>query len=371
MNSQELVMLAVALLAFEAVVALVPLARRVAMAYAITDLPKPGKLHRAATPYLGGIAVAIAVIMPLPFLPGWQKEAAAILLGALLVCTAGLVDDIRTLGPSRRLAVEAAAASIAFAGGARVELVSGPVDLVLTVAFLVLLTNSFNLLDNMDGAMGIIGTTTAAALAAGAALQDQTLVGGLAAMVAGACVGFLVYNWHPAKIFLGDAGSLFIGFLLGAIALKLRFVVESPSRIAAVGLLVGPALFDTALVVVSRLRAARPIYVGGTDHTSHRLLMLGMHTRTVAVVLALGTGACAVLGLSVGRGLLPAGPVLAAVVALGGVALLALLRIPVYDRGAGREVPNLAKMSRPLASVVATGSETAVGRPAPLTGERL
>lgn len=338
MTGDEATLVALGLTAFLAVLALVPLVRRVAVAYGVTDVPALGKLHSTATPYLGGVAVALAVAGASAFLPAWSVEGAAILVGALAVGAAGLVDDMRTVGPGRRLAVEALAASVAFAAGARVELLGGPADFLLTVAALVVLTNSFNLLDNMDGAAGVVGTTTAVALLAAAVLEGQVLVGGLASLVAGACLGFLVHNWHPARIFLGDAGSLFVGFLLAAIALKLRFVVAPPASVAALGLLVGTALFDTTLVVVSRLRAGRPIHVGGTDHVSHRLLMLGLPCPSVAGVLAVGTAACAALGLAVGRGVLPAWPVVAAVVAVGLTALAALLRMPVYDRLPVREV---------------------------------
>lgn len=338
MTGDETVIVGLGMLAFAAVVALVPLVQRVAVAYGITDAPKKGKLHSVATPYLGGVAVVLAVIGSSPLLPKWSVQATVILVGAVAVGLAGLVDDMRTLRPSRRLAVEVLAASAAFGVGARVGVAAEPVDFLLTVVALVVLTNSFNLLDNMDGAAGVIGTTIALALAGAAVLAGQVLVGGLAALVAGACLGFLVYNWHPAKIFLGDAGSLFLGFLLAVIALKLRFEVAPPRSVAAVGLLLGPALFDTTLVVVSRVRARRPIYIGGTDHCSHRLLMLGLGTRSVAAVLALGTAACTALGLAVGRDVLPAAPVTAAAVLVAVAALVALLRLPVYEGGAGRHI---------------------------------
>ncbi|MGI8686802.1 MAG: glycosyltransferase family 4 protein [Acidimicrobiales bacterium] len=338
MTNDEVMIAGLGLLAFAAVVVLIPLVLRVAVAYGVTDAPGQGKLHSATTPYLGGIAVVVAVLGASPLLPKWSAQAAVLLLAACAVGIAGLVDDMRTLRPTRRLAVEIGAAGLAFGAGARVNASVEPVDFVLTVIVLVVLTNSFNLLDNMDGALGVIGTTTALFLVGAAVLEGQVLVGGLGALVAGACLGFLVYNWHPAKIFLGDAGSLFLGFLLAAIALKLRFVVAPPESVAAVGLLLGPALFDTTLVVLSRARAGRPVYVGGTDHCSHRLLMLGLGTRTVAAVLAAGTAACGALGLAAARDVLPAAPLLAGATVVGVAALVALLRVPVYERGAGRDV---------------------------------
>ena len=333
-------------LAFAGAAVLVPVVRRVALARGVVDEPTRGRLHATATPGLGGLAVVVAVTAGSVMLPGWSAPAAGILAGALLVAAVGLWDDVGHVGPAPRLLVEAVAASVAFAAGARLDVAAGPLDLVPTVVVLVVLTNSFNLLDNMDGAAGVVATTTAVALVVGAVLAGQLQVGGLAAAVAGACLGFLLYNWHPATIFLGDTGSLFVGFLLSSVALELRFEAGSPAGLAAVGLLVGVPLLDTTLVVVSRVRAGRPIHVGGTDHLAHRLLLLGLPCRAVAAALALLAGATAALGLAVGRGLVPALPVAGGVAVVGGAALLALLRLPVYEGGGGRVVGNPRRAPR-------------------------
>jgi UDP-GlcNAc:undecaprenyl-phosphate/decaprenyl-phosphate GlcNAc-1-phosphate transferase len=331
-----------------AVVALVPLVRRVAIGYGVTDRPAPGKLHRAPTPYMGGVAIVVAAFAASSFLPGWSAQAAVILGAAVMIAIAGLVDDMRTVSPRSRLAIEIAASLAAAAAGARVDITGGPIDWVLTVGWLVVITNSFNLLDNMDGAAGIIGTTTALGLVIAAGSQGQVLVGGLAALVLGACLGFLAYNWYPAKIFMGDAGSLFLGFLLAVIALKLRFPADRLGGIAAVVLLAGSALFDTTLVVISRLATGRKVYLGGTDHTSHRLLHLGVSVQTTAIVMAFGTASCVVLGLGVGRGALPAMPVLVAVLSVGALALTALLRVPIYGETTSRVIEPV-----PLAPAIA------------------
>lgn len=308
---------------------LVPVARRSALRLGLTDRPGRGKVHSVATPYLGGVAVAVAVLLAAA-VGGWRGEAMGVLGAALMVACVGLADDVRTARPSVRLAVEAAAACIAFAVGARVQLFGGPADLLLTVVWLVVLTNAYNLLDNMDACASAIVAVSAGGLLASAALGDQVLVGTLAAAEAGAAVGFLVYNWHPARIFLGDAGSLFLGFLVSATALKLRFPTGHGAGLVAVCLMAGPALFDTTLVVVARIRAGRPIYIGGTDHTSHRLMALGLQARTVVVLLAAATAGCGGLGVAVGRGSVH--PLAAAVptALLGALALAWLLRLPVY-----------------------------------------
>jgi UDP-GlcNAc:undecaprenyl-phosphate GlcNAc-1-phosphate transferase len=189
----------------------------------------------------------------------------------------------------------------------------------------------------MDAAAGSIATIIASALALTALIEGQLIVGGLAVVVAAACLAFLLYNWHPAKIFMGDAGSLFLGFLLAVISLKLRTSVSHFASIVAVVLLVGPAVLDTSLVVLSRVRNRRPIYIGGTDHTSHRLVLLGIPSAMVTAILAVGTMMSCGLGVLVAEGVVS--PVVA--VPLAGIpafaALIFLLRVGVYvDDGRGR-----------------------------------
>jgi UDP-GlcNAc:undecaprenyl-phosphate GlcNAc-1-phosphate transferase len=332
-------------LAFGLVVLLVPLCRRFALAKGICDAPEPGKVHRDPTPYLGGVSIALSAVLCSLLLPGWDSaadDAAMILVAACMVSVAGLLDDVRGLGPGSRLLVEVGAALLAVSAGARIQVFGDVVDVVLSVVALVVLTNSFNLLDNMDSAAGAIAATIGTALAVTALLEGQMLVGGLAVVVASASLGFLVYNWHPASIFMGDAGSLFLGFLLAVIALKLRTGVgHFPSAVAVV-LLVAPAVLDTALVVISRVRSGRPIYIGGTDHSSHRLMLLGLGPRLVLAVLVLATAFSASMGVLVSQGLMH--PVVAAVIVFvpGVIALVALLRVGRYSQSGGRAQLRLA-----------------------------
>jgi UDP-GlcNAc:undecaprenyl-phosphate GlcNAc-1-phosphate transferase len=307
----------------------VPVARRSALRLGVTDRPGAGKVHTSPTPYLGGVAVAAAVVCGAAA-GGWQREFAAILAAAAVVSCIGLVDDIRTASPRIRLLVEAVAACVAYLAGARFELLGGGADLALTVVWLVVLTNAYNLLDNMDACASLVVGTTAAAVLGAAVLQDQPAVGTVAIAIVGAVAGFLVFNWHPARIFLGDAGALFLGFLVSAMALKLRFPGGDGTDVLAVGLVAAPALFDTTLVVISRVRSGRPIYVGGTDHTSHRLAHLGMSTRPIGVVLAVASAGCGAMGVAVGREALDPRFAIAPLVVLGLVFLAILLRLPVY-----------------------------------------
>jgi UDP-GlcNAc:undecaprenyl-phosphate/decaprenyl-phosphate GlcNAc-1-phosphate transferase len=314
--------------AFVATLALIPLTQRVALLNDVTSLPRSDRLHSRPTPYLGGVAIVLVAAAASPFIGEWQTEAGVIILGALLLGVVGLLDDLHNLQPAPRLIAEVLAALLAASVGAHVEIFGGVIDIVLTVVWFVAVTNAFNLVDNMDGAAGGIASATAVALAITAGLGDQVLVGGLAAVVAGSCVAFLFYNWHPARIFMGDAGALPLGYLLAAIALKLRFPVEHFASVTAIVLFTAPALFDTTLVVISRVARHRPIYIGATDHASHRLLRLGIPTRSVAALITLASAVCAGLGVAVGRGTLPALPTAVPVALVGVLGLVALLRLP-------------------------------------------
>ena len=349
-------------LAFLVVTALVPFCRRFALDRGITDGPAQGKIHRTPTPYLGGVAIAVAAAGSSIVLPDWPRNAVVVLAAACLMSVAGLLDDMRGLRASTRLAIEVPAAVIAVMAGARSNffgnwLFGNWIDFVISVVFLVGLTNAFNLLDNMDGAAGAIGTTIAIALATTALLEHQVLVGGLAVVLAATCLGFLVYNWHPAAIFMGDAGSLFIGFLLAVIALMLRTPVPHPASALSLVLLVGPALFDTTLVVISRTRARRPIYIGGTDHTSHRLILLGLTPVGAAALLVFATALCGLLGVLVAQGVIAASVVapIVAVAAIVGLALM--LRVGVYKPERGRGELTRADRSQVPVTAVARDRE--------------
>jgi UDP-GlcNAc:undecaprenyl-phosphate GlcNAc-1-phosphate transferase len=323
---------------FVVVAVMIPFARRFALAKGITDHPAAGKAHTTPTPYLGGVAIALGAVLLSFSLPEWKAQAAAIFAGAVMVGIVGLVDDVRTVQPKVRLLVEIAAASIAVAAGAKASLFGTPIDYVITVVWIVVITNAFNLLDNMDAACGVISTIIASALAVVALLEGQQLVGGLAVVVAAACLAFLIYNWHPARIFMGDAGALFLGYLLAVISLKIRVDVSHFASAVSLVLLVGPAVFDTALVVVSRVSTGRHIFMGGTDHTSHRLVLLGFGDVQVAWILSAFTACSCTLGVLVAEDLVNPWLAIALAIVPASVAFVYLLRIGVYaaDDGGGR-----------------------------------
>jgi UDP-GlcNAc:undecaprenyl-phosphate GlcNAc-1-phosphate transferase len=305
--AEGLVLLA---LAAAGTAALTPVAIRVALQIGFVDNPAERKFHRRPTPYLGGLAVAGAVLVILAVSivvrPEVRWELLAIAVGGLAVAAVGLLDDWSPIRPLPRLVVQAGAACVLWIGGIRIGATGiAAADLAMTVFAVMAVTNAVNLLDNMDGVA--TGTVAVASLFffGIAASQGQLLVAPMAAVLAGACLGFLPYNYNPARIFLGDAGALFLGFLLATLAIKLE-LPGSPTavRVTVPLLVVGVPLFDMVLVVVSRYRAGRPVFQGATDHSAHRIVTLGLSPRGAFLVvqaacLSCGVAAILVLGANV------------------------------------------------------------------------
>jgi UDP-GlcNAc:undecaprenyl-phosphate/decaprenyl-phosphate GlcNAc-1-phosphate transferase len=276
-----------------------PVMRLVALRFGVIDRPAARKIHANPVPLLGGAAIYVAFIAVL-ILFGDRRyihEVVGIFLGATLVSLMGIVDDRWGLGSYVKLAGQLLAAYILIYSGVHVRIWGTWLDMAVTVGWVVGITNAMNLLDNMDGLSGGIAMIAAVFFTLLAALSNQYLVGALAAALAGACAGFLVYNWNPAHIFMGDTGSLFLGFLLAAVGIKLRFPSNSDTITWMIPVLVmGLPVFDTTLVFISRLRRGKnPLTTPGKDHISHRLAHLTGSRREAVLLCYLLAGA---VGLS-------------------------------------------------------------------------
>jgi UDP-GlcNAc:undecaprenyl-phosphate GlcNAc-1-phosphate transferase len=255
-----------------------PVMRLVALRFGVIDQPAARKIHANPVPLLGGAAIYVAFIVVL-LLFGDRRyihEVVGIFIGATLVSLMGVVDDRWGLGSYVKLIGQLLAACILVYSGVQVSIWGNWLDIVVTIGWVVGITNAMNLLDNMDGLSGGLAMIAAVFFTLLASLSDQYLVGALAAALAGACAGFLVYNWNPAHIFMGDTGSLFLGFLLAAVGIKLRFPSNSDTITWMIPVLVlALPVFDTTLVFISRLRRGKnPLTTPGKDHISHRLAFL-------------------------------------------------------------------------------------------------
>ena len=292
--------------------------------------PVADRYHQAIIPLGGGIAIfttitsiiiAAALAIKILLVPGqfdWIAESAnidpadflgkinqliIILLSALALFALGLADDKKHLGPFLKLAVQFAVAIIAAAfAEIRVELFieNKIITITLSAIWIVLIINAFNFLDNMDGAAAGIAVIAGCILFIPAALSGQVFVGGLALVLIGTLLGFLVFNFPPAKIFMGDAGSLVIGFFVAMLTLRTTYYQEAQSGqwypVFLPALVMAVPLYDFISVTFLRLRQGKSPFIGDTQHFSHRLKKHGLtDTQTVLTLylatLATGLGA--------------------------------------------------------------------------------
>ncbi|MFQ5657458.1 MAG: MraY family glycosyltransferase [Candidatus Methylomirabilales bacterium] len=270
---------------------LTPLCRGAARRIGVLDIPGLRKIHSQPVPLMGGVALLIAFGTGLLFSAASHRGLTGILLGLLVVFIVGLLDDVRGLSPWAKLAGQGAAATIAIAGGVQMSFLGSPYfNIPVTLLWIVAITNAFNLLDNMDGLSAGLGAISAAAFALLAARYqalgpEQLVTAATGAALAGACLGFLRYNLYRATIFMGDSGSLALGFLLACLgAFGSWRSPTAPTSIMIPLLVLAYPIFDTTLVVFLRWRRGQPIFQGGKDHSSHRLANLGM-SRTEVVLL--------------------------------------------------------------------------------------
>lgn len=281
---------------------LTPLVRRVALRLGVVDQPNHRKVHRSAVPRLGGVAVFLGWAAALMVSGGAGALSAetdagiplAVMGTSVLVVLFGLWDDCVNLSGRLKLVLQVAVASVVFWAGLRIDRITnpfggellfpGPLTYAVTVLWIIGMMNAVNLIDGLDGlACGIAGITALGLLAAGFYLDSPTSVVILTAL-AGACAGFLRYNFYPATIFLGDAGSQFLGFVFAVTAL----IDNQYKSATAVALLIpltalSVPIADTALAFLRRVRRRRSIFRADKGHLHHRLLALGLAHREVVL----------------------------------------------------------------------------------------
>ena len=338
----DLIAFAVALLA--SLGATVPV-RHFALRYGMVDHPNARKVHLKPIPMLGGIAIylgfVLAVLLTLHHAP--QQQIIGILAGATLLAIVGLLDDGDMLHHQVKLFIGMPAAAIfLIASGIRADIISTFVpghlgvmlDSGLTILWVVAITASFSILDHMDGLCAGTAAIAAFFFAISASMWGQTMVQTLAFATFGAALGFLRWNFNPAKIFMGDGGAMLLGFLMATLGLKVHPSGDQfPGTWLIPVLILGVPIFDTTLVTISRARRGLlPFTSPGKDHTAHRLSNLGLgHRGAVLALYALsilsGLLAMAALRLSAARDY----ALFAVLVVLAGIAIIALESAP-YDR---------------------------------------
>jgi len=330
---------------------LTPVAIAAAVRLGVLDRPGAHKSHRTPTPYLGGVAIVLAVAVTIGAAAALRPDGEALgTLAGLLgigvgVAVLGLLDDLRGLPVAVRFGAQLAAALGLWQLGIRAEVSGSPaLDLAVTVIWVVGVTNALNLLDNMDALSASTATVAAGWFAVLALIEGQVLVGALAAALAGGAAGFLRDNRPPARIYMGDAGSLFLGVMLAALGLLIEF--DSLLAGAAVPILVLTVpVLDTTLVVAARIRHGISPFRGGRDHTSHRLVRLGIPVPIAVALIATAGLAHGWVALIVARVDVLSAWLLLGLTAVFDLVLMGLLaKVPVYDNSRG---PDLVITERP------------------------
>jgi len=291
--------LTVFILSFILVGALTPIMRKVAIKNNIFDLPNTShKSHALPTPYLGGIAIMLGVVLVSLLavllstnVLGNLNLLLSVLIPALLLGLIGLWDDLKSLPAYPRLFAQSAVG----AGISIILITTGTLgnptgsivlDVLLTVIWIVGICNSINFFDNMDGGAAGAVAFSSLGLAFLAWNLEQSLLAGLSLVTAGATFGFLIWNKSPAKIYMGDAGALFLGVLLATLAIRLDPITQSRAISLSIPLLLlALPILDTTTVVISRLRNGKSIFQGGQDHLSHRLVNIGLTRKSAVIVL--------------------------------------------------------------------------------------
>jgi UDP-GlcNAc:undecaprenyl-phosphate GlcNAc-1-phosphate transferase len=294
------------LFAFLVSLVIVPVCRLVALRFGGVARPRRDRWHRRPIAMFGGVAIGLTLGAGL-LVFGSGRETAVLIVCAALIFVTGLADDLFMLKASTKLVIQIALASVLLAFGFRLNwTVSLTLDTMLTLVWVVGMTNAFNLLDNMDGLCAGIALIVGAALLTNLMpvspgtetfFQAQYL-----ALLLGAVAGFLVYNVHPASIFMGDSGSLLLGLSFGALTLSHAHNVVAKSNplsiVAAPVLVLLIPILDTTLVTASRLLSGRAPSEGGRDHSSHRLVAIGLSERAAVALLWLLAAVGGVLGLA-------------------------------------------------------------------------
>jgi UDP-GlcNAc:undecaprenyl-phosphate/decaprenyl-phosphate GlcNAc-1-phosphate transferase len=262
--------------------------RATARAIGFVARPRAERWHRRPTALAGGIGFFIPFALALAYFQAWR-----LLAGASAMFLLGLVDDLVQLKPYTKLSTQLLIAGLTVALGPALLWTPFPiVNQAISLFWIIGITNAINLLDNMDGLSAGVATVVAIFVCIFSLQQGQLALAGTSAALAGALLGFLVFNWNPASIFMGDCGSLFLGYSLSVLALQQNYgrsrsilvVIAAPVMVMLV------PIFDTTFVTLTRILRGRPVSQGGRDHTSHRLVTLGL-SEPIAVGTLMAVGA--------------------------------------------------------------------------------
>jgi UDP-GlcNAc:undecaprenyl-phosphate GlcNAc-1-phosphate transferase len=275
------------------------LMRRIAIKYGVVDSPNEAhKSHKEPVPYLGGVAIVLGVLLitvvssiASHYSASTIWLAVSVLIPALLLAVVGLIDDIRKLSPWPRFMVQTSVASVSAVLLVATNTLGSPtgsifIDVLITIFWIVGITNAINFFDNVDGGASGAVAISAGSLAFLSIQGGQNLIAALSIVLCGATLGFLIWNKPPARIYMGDAGALFLGVLIASLAI--RFDPNPINRLSSFAVpvfLLAVPILDTSVAVTKRIMRGVSPFQGGRDHLSHRLMGRGLEKKSAVFVL--------------------------------------------------------------------------------------
>lgn len=288
-----------------------PIIRKLAIKIGAVDIPKDNRrVHKMPIPLIGGVAIYISIVLTSLIFLEIDKTLISMIIGGSLILISGLIDDIKGLSPKGKVLFQIAAAVVLILGDVKIDAITNPfgkagtviplngLSIPLTIFWVVGITNTLNLIDGLDGLAAGVTMIASLSFFAVAGKFNYIPVMLTSAILAGACLGFLPYNFNPAKIFMGDTGALFLGFMLAAISIE--GVMKSVATIAVVVpiIILGVPIFDTTFAIFRRLLNGKSIAEADKGHLHHRLLDKGYsQKKTVLILYAISAvfGICAIL----------------------------------------------------------------------------
>ncbi|MBR5543381.1 MAG: undecaprenyl/decaprenyl-phosphate alpha-N-acetylglucosaminyl 1-phosphate transferase [Oscillospiraceae bacterium] len=283
---------------------LTPLAKRIAYKIGAIDVPKDDRrMHKKPIPRLGGLAVFFAFLVSVVLLVPMEKELQGILLGSVIIVILGVIDDSISLPAMVKFLVQIVAALVVVLHGTEIDVLSnvnvfseqaylslGGWGIPVTVVWIVAITNAVNLIDGLDGLSVGVCTIASVSLLLIAAIVSEFNVAVIMAALAGACIGFLPYNMNPAKMFVGDTGATFLGFILATMSIQGMFKTYAILSFAVPFLILGLPIFDTAFAICRRLLNGQSPMHADRGHVHHRLIDMGFSQKQTVLILYLVSG---------------------------------------------------------------------------------
>lgn len=278
---------------FIASVIITPLVKKAAVKLGAVDLPNKRKVHTKVMPRLGGLAIYISFLIGIIVLQPKSELTWPIVIGSLIIVATGVLDDLLQITPKAKLTGQIAAALVVVLGGVQLQYINLPLggtiefgffSIPITIIWIVAITNAINLIDGLDGLAAGVSSIALITIAGMAFVMGNAFVASISLIVLGSTLGFLVYNFYPAKIFMGDTGALFLGYIISVLALLGFKNITMISLIVPV-IILGVPISDTIFAIIRRFVNKQPLSAADKSHLHHCLLRLGYsHRQTVLII---------------------------------------------------------------------------------------